>query len=396
MRLAVFTAQYFWFDGKHYSTDEAFVRFVTSFCPHFEKIIFCDAVTGHKKTETYVLDPEKTEVCPLPYFSVYSFWRNVIVIFPKIYRIIMDNIQSWDIVWLPGPHPVGLIFAYICCTQRRPFFQLVRANLLQQVKHRHRGMKRVFAMVTVTAMEYVAQRLARKNLTFTVGKELYDIYHRRGGKVHQIGISLISEKDIEDTIARKDFDLHRPVRLLNVGRLDPEKGLIFLIRAVRQIIDEKRLDVVLHIAGKGFTDGEEARLHQEVDRLKLGKHVRFLGHVAHGTQLLTLYREADIFLVPSLTGEGVPQTLFEAMACGTAIVATRVAGIPCVIEDGENGLLIDPASPDQISSAVKRLAEDRELRNHMVKNAFRTARHHTIDIERDKMMISIKTILLKE
>ena len=84
MKLAAFTGQYFSFDGRHYSTNEAFVKFVTAFCPYFEKVVFCDPVIKDWKTQAYVLEGAKAEVCPLPYFSVYSFWRNILVIFPRI------------------------------------------------------------------------------------------------------------------------------------------------------------------------------------------------------------------------------------------------------------------------------------------------------------------------
>lgn len=389
MKLAIFSGQYFWFDGKHYSTDEAFVKFVTSFCPYFEKIIFCDSVIKETKTEAYVLDPTKTEVCPLPYFSVYSFWKNILVIYPKIYRVIKDNIEHWDLVWLPGPHPVGLLFTYLCHRKRTPFFQVVRANLVQQVRHSNRGIKRYCAMAVAAMFEYISQRLAKMSLTFTVGKEMYNAYERRGGHVCEIAVSLISEKDIEDTLLTKSFAFHSPLRLLSIGRLDPEKGLYFLIEAVEKLIMERGLEVVLQIVGKGLKGGEEKRLHQEVERRQLTRHIRFLGYVTYGPELLKLYRESDIFMLPSLAGEGVPQTLFEAMACGVPIIATKVAGIPHLIKDGENGLLINAGSPGEISEAVERLMDDSELRSRLIENGLCAVRNHTMESERDRMICHI-------
>jgi hypothetical protein len=122
MRLAVFSGQYFWFDGRYYSTDEAFVKFVTSFYPYCDKIIFCDAAGEERKREPYILDPRKAEVCPLPYFSVYSFWKNILVVYPKIYRVIRDNIRHWDIIWLPGPtFATGTLFGFLDHIQSASF-----------------------------------------------------------------------------------------------------------------------------------------------------------------------------------------------------------------------------------------------------------------------------------
>jgi glycosyltransferase involved in cell wall biosynthesis len=385
VKLAVFSGQYFWFDGKHYSTDEAFVKFVTSFCPYFEKIVFCDAVKEETRTQAYILDPTKTEICALPYFSVYSFWRNILVIFPKIYRVVVDNIHHWDVVWLPLPHPVSLLFAYVCRRERRPFFLIVRQNLMEQVRHRNKGIKRFLAIAAVAILDYLSKKLAEKNLTFTVGKEMYDAYNRKGKEVYQIAVSLVSERDIEDTARSKSFELHRPVRLLSVGRLDPEKGIHFLIEALDQLIKENRLEVVLQIVGKGLKDGEDRKLYRDVETRQLTRYISFLDYVAHGQELLDLYRQSDVFVLPSLTGEGIPQTLFEAMACGVPVIATRVAGIPNVIVDRVDGLLINPGSPREISDAVELLVIHSKLRNHIVKNGLETARKHTLETERDQM-----------
>ncbi|OEU49491.1 MAG: hypothetical protein BA861_06985 [Desulfobacterales bacterium S3730MH5] len=396
MKLAIFSGQYFWFDGEHYSTDEAFVKFVTSFHPYFEKIIFCDAVVKEKKNQAYILDPTTTEVCPLPYFSVYSFWKNILFVYPEIYRVIRDNIHRWDMIWLPGPHPVSFLFACMCWRMRKPFFQVVRANLMEQVRHRNRGIRKYFVMGLVAILEHVSQRLARKNLTFTVGWEMYNAYKRRGNQVHQIAVSLVSDKDIEDTLISKPFGLHKPVRLLIVGRLDAEKGLHFLIEAVEDLIEEKRLDVVLQIVGKGLMGGEERNLHQEVKKRELSKHIRFLGYLAYGPELYKLYRESDIFVLPSLSGEGVPQTLFEAMACGIPIIATNVAGIPHLIRDGENGLLINPGSPSEICQTIERLINDSELRNRLSRNGLSTVKNHTLEAERDRMICHIKELRIEK
>lgn len=391
MKLAVFIPQPFWFDGHRYSTGEPFINFVTSLHPYFEKIVFCARVAKERKIDTYILDPVKTEVCPLPYFDTYSLWKNLFMVFPQIYQILKNNIHNWDAIWLHTPHPVSLLFAYICKRQHKPFFLVVRQNLIEQVRHRNRGMKRCYAVAVVAILGYIFQRLAENNLTFTVGKEMYNAYKKRGGPVYQVAISLVSEKDIEETVRTRNFELHKPVRLLSVGRLDTEKAIHFLIEAIEELIKKKRLNVVLQIVGEGLKGTEEKRLHQEVEKRQLTRHIRFLGYVTHGPELFKLYRDSDIFVLSSLT-EGFPQTLFEAMACGIPIIATKVGGIPHLVEDEKNCLLINPGSPSEICRAIEELVSNSELRDRLVKNALSMVTDHTLQAERDRMVIQIQRL----
>lgn len=389
MRLAVFTGQYFWFDGKHYSTDEAFIKFVTSFYPHFEKILFCDAVKEERKTQAYVLNHAKAEVCPLPNFTVYSFWRNILIIFPKIYRIIRNNIDNWDVIWLPAPHVVSLIFVYICKKENKPFFLFIRQNLRSYVAFRNCGSRKLLAVSVAVILEYVFRRLARYTLTFTVGKEMFYAYRRTGKRVYETSVSLVSHRDIADTRRMQVRDNGGRTRLINVGRLGPEKGIIYLIRAMDELVSNGKRDIILKLVGNG---SEENSLRREVDQRGLSEYVDFLGYMSHGPQLLSLLRTSDIFVLPSLT-EGWPQSLFEAMACGVAIVATRVGGIPYLIEDGKNGLLVEPGSPSSIREAVERLISDSKLRRRLTVNGLSTVRSHTIKAERDRMMCRIREFL---
>ena len=252
MKLAVFSGQYFLFDGKNYSTYEAFVKFVTSFYPYFEKIIFCDAVKEERKTKGYVLDPTKTEVYPLPYFTVYSFWKNILVIFPKIYRVIRDNIQDWDIIWLHAPHPVSLIFAHICRKAHKPFFLFVRQNLRAYVGYRNRGAKRILAVAVASILEHIFRWLFRNTLTFTVGKELFNTYKKTGKNVYEIAVSLVSEMDVSHTLFERAPSNLSQTKLLTVGRLDPEKGLTYIIQAVDELVSNGKTDIILRRKQKSY------------------------------------------------------------------------------------------------------------------------------------------------
>lgn len=100
-----------------------------------------------------------------------------------------------------------------------------------------------------------------------------------------------------------------------------------------------------------------------------GLNVRFAGGMPR-EETLRLVAESEVMLMTSLW-EGLPMTILESMVLGTPVVSTAVAGIPEIIEDGVNGILVREATPAEVAKAVRRL-EDVELREKIVANAKRT------------------------
>ena len=142
-------------------------------------------------------------------------------------------------------------------------------------------------------------------------------------------------------------------RLLFVGRLVPAKGVLFLLETIARIDG-----AILDIAG----DGPQRKfLETKAAALGIDNRVRFLGYQSQG-QVRELLRQADVFVMGSFA-EGLPVVLMEAMAAGVPVVATRIAGIPELVDDGQNGFLVPPGDPAVAATAVRQLLEDAELRN---------------------------------
>lgn len=147
---------------------------------------------------------------------------------------------------------------------------------------------------------------------------------------------------------------------LSVGtilRLSPEKGLDFLLGAWCQVI-RRFPESVLHIYGKGPYEGYYMELAKS---LGITASVVFEGHYPPITGLREIATRHRIFVQPSLF-ESIPNAMLELLQNKKAIVATRVGGIPEIInEDDGEGILVDPASTDQLSAAIIRLLSDQEL-----------------------------------
>jgi colanic acid/amylovoran biosynthesis glycosyltransferase len=144
-------------------------------------------------------------------------------------------------------------------------------------------------------------------------------------------------------------------RLLFVGRLAAAKGLPILLDTVAKVGG-----ATLHIVGDG---PDLKRLEERADALNVLGRVKFLGYQSQ-QRVRELLKQADVFVMSSFA-EGVPVVLMEAMAAGVPVVATRIAGIPELVQDGHTGLLVSPGDTEAAASAIRRLLEDGDLRNRL-------------------------------
>jgi GalNAc-alpha-(1->4)-GalNAc-alpha-(1->3)-diNAcBac-PP-undecaprenol alpha-1,4-N-acetyl-D-galactosaminyltransferase len=141
--------------------------------------------------------------------------------------------------------------------------------------------------------------------------------------------------------------------ILSVGRLSLEKGHIYLIKAFYEI---RKLNWKLFIIGEGK---EKEKLVNLTKSLGLEKQVIFWGYLQDFSKQLT---KASIFVLPSLK-EGFPNSLIEAMAVGKACISTNYfEGFNEIIQDGINGLLVQPGNVEDLAIAMQKLIKNTELR----------------------------------
>ena len=140
--------------------------------------------------------------------------------------------------------------------------------------------------------------------------------------------------------------------VLSVGRLVAVKGQGVLIEAVATLAREGA-DVSLTIVGDG---PRRAALEQLACRYGVSDRVQFAGRVGQD-DIRAHYDAADVFCLSSFA-EGVPVVLMEAMATGVPVVATRINGIPELIEDGESGVLVPPGRADLLAAVLRGLTAD--------------------------------------
>jgi len=156
-----------------------------------------------------------------------------------------------------------------------------------------------------------------------------------------------------------DGEVSESARLLFVGRLIEEKGILDLIDALPLVLQhaECQLDVV----------GEGELEHRLIDRIRhhgIEDHVKRAGYLS-GSDLTRVYQKAAIFVLPTSWAEGFPTVLAEAMDAGLAIVTTPIRGAVDHLVEGENALFVGPGDVSGLAASITTLLGDADLRARM-------------------------------
>ena len=388
MRLAIIYHRPFYRDpaGGLWEAEGAFSRYVESLARYVDQVVLCVPQREDPfPSGGYRLDADNVVLWPLPFFDrLPRFYAGLPTMLARLWR----GLPEWDLVNLRVPTPLG-VYAYgLARLRRRPVFLLVVGDLAGVAASvRVDRPKRLVYRAYLLLEEWLQDVMVRGAPSFVNGQALYAKYNRPGRRVLLTTTSTISVADIG---GRDDTCGSSTIRLLCVSRIDPRKGLRYLPATVADLVDRGH-DVRLTIVGPvvGTLGAEErSRVVQDANGLGVGERIDFTGAKTL-PEVLEIAREHDLFVLPTLPGEGVPRVLLEAMAAGLPIVATDVAGVPTLISHEVNGLLVPPASSDDLTRALDRLIRDGDLRRRLISNGYRLARAHTADAHARKIALGL-------
>lgn len=149
---------------------------------------------------------------------------------------------------------------------------------------------------------------------------------------------------------------HRLVGLISYLRA--YKGHEYFIEAAAKVLSQVQ-DVTFLIVGEG---PEEDTLRARIARLGLTDQVRMLGF---REDLLNVFRSLDVFVIPSVEADTIPQVLMQALALGLPVVSTTVGSIPDVVQDGATGFVVPPRDAEALAERIVALLADPHLRHDM-------------------------------
>ena len=351
-----------------------FGRFASAVGAHFDSFALIARGTDEAAATPYPMD-ERVTLHALPHYGTLRDLAAVARAIPATVRELWRALGEVDLVWISASNPVGLILAALAFLRRRRVAVLVRQDSMDYFRRRLPSRRWAPLLAPLWLIDRVYRALGRRVPTTVVGPAIAAAYGAPRSNVCQFTVGLMEAGQLAPSARTGEWD--EPIRLLAVGRVEPEKNPLLLVDVLAQLEAEAPGRYTAIWAGSG-------RMREEVLAVAAGRglegRIEMPGFVPFGEPLFALYREADAFVHVSLT-EGVPGVLVEAMAHGLPIVATDVGGIRGQTGDGEAALLVPPEDAGALSAAIRRLDRDRPLREQTAAAGLKRARSATLEAE---------------
>ncbi len=376
MRLGVYTDYSYSREGGSYYAERAFFTFITRLAGMVDRVVLFGRLNPTPGRSHYRV-PDEIDFVPLPYYESQAHARAAVQAMVASLRTFWRSLDDVDAVWLFGPHPLAIVFAFLAAARRKKVFLGVRQDMPVYTRTRHPGKR--WMMGAAYVLEWSFRLMSRVFPVVVVGPQLADNY-RHACRLLTLSVSLVGEDQIVDP----HDAAHRvwnggELRVLTVSRLETEKNPLLLADVLARLREQDPRFRLL-VCGEGPMEGD---LRKRLEELGVADHADLLGYVPITDGLLDVYRSSHAFLHVSWT-EGLPQTLFEAFAAGLPVVATAVGGVPAAV--GQSALLVEPGDAAAPAEQLKRLADDAALRGHLIESGVERVRAHTLEAESGRVV----------
>ncbi|MBU0477482.1 glycosyltransferase [bacterium] len=282
--------------------------------------------------------------------SLYGFFFFIGVIkkVKEIYKTF-----KFDVIFCSWAYPDGFGSALIAKLLRTPFVMKVHGtdvNVVTRYFFRRRMI--VYALKRAEKVIAVSNALKEKIIGLGIDKEKIEVISN--------GVDTDLFRPVDRIPSRDKLCLPQDKKsILYIGNLEKIKGIDLLIDAMKDLPE----GINLAIVGRGSLEDE---LRAKVETLGLEDRVKFYGSQLHSDIPLWL-NSCDVLCVPS-RNEGCPNVVLEALACGTAIVASKVGGIPELIRTEDAGILVRPGYVSELENGIEAAFEKKWDRNGLRQN----------------------------
>lgn len=263
------------------------------------------------------------------------------------------NINEYDIVHI---HMASRRSTF----RKGKYVRIAKAKSKKVIIHIHGAeYKKFYAECNEKQKGYVKETLQLADKIIVLSEEWKEFFK-----------TLVNEDKIEVVynaiVIPKDFNKSLDTeKMLFLGRLGKRKGIYDLLDVMEKVCENHK-NVKLYIGG----DGEVEEVQKLIVEKKLENNVEYIGWTA-GAKKDEYLRNCSFYVLPSYN-EGMPMSVLEGMAYKNVTISTNVGGIPKVISNEENGIIIEPGDKDKLYEYILKLLEDRKLREKLSKNARKT------------------------
>ncbi|MDL2121688.1 MAG: glycosyltransferase [Deltaproteobacteria bacterium] len=317
-----------------------------------------------------------------PFYQV-----NAMSLYWWAYRFITKNLlhKNFDLILARPLIPTGYS---ACLLSKRINLPLVCEGTGSDVKvypYYNRTSQKMFTMVLKNADKIIAnaENLA-EDINAHAGCRICDVVYR--------GVNVEKFKPLNNKMdARKFLGIDENNRvMLFVGGLSKDKGIYDLLTAFK-ITLSRFTRARLYLIGQNFLGTD---INQLIKDENLNGKVYYMGSKFHA-ELPLWYNACDFLVLPSYT-EGMPNVVFEAMACAKPVVVTSVGGIPEVVKHNVTGLLVEPGEVDKLAEAMLRLLTEDGLAESLGEKALIRVRESFVDTDNINRLIELLKNLLAE
>ncbi|MBC8451435.1 MAG: glycosyltransferase family 4 protein [Planctomycetes bacterium] len=367
-------------DGKPVN-EGGFVPFVDSLAPYFERVEVAAPLVERLQLSSGLQSFQSPNVSfrALPDLKglARSWWRS---------RAALEKIRSWstdwDLVNLRAPDNLLPFTAPLLAELGVPYYVQLVSHPFDAATSAIGALSAPLRPIGRFAWHVQHRAIARAlhgHFCIAHGASLAKIASAAGAEALNLPSGSLRREWVQPRAPRP-----RPRKLLFVGRLNREKGLEHLIDALPALED---LDLTLSLVG--WPTGDFGReLRQRALGLGVLKRLDFRGPAPHGETLFDIYREHDLFVLPSVS-EGTPRVIGEAMAFGLPVVTTSAGGLPDLVEVGVTGLMVPPGDSAALAAAIRRMIADDELRQRLVENATRSLDGRTLEAKAEQHVAAL-------
>lgn len=328
--------------------------------------VISSSVTGEATQASANLVVYRVPVLNRQFLKTFSFWVRVRNLYKALHRKV-----NFDLLHTNVTSGFGLTSRMVKVPRivtihhlAKTVFQATRKSSLQTFAN-FEGEMGLASRIEKTFVDFDRVEIDRADKVVTVSNfvknSIISTYRVPESKVETIynGVSWkeysCSPQEIEEV--RRTYNLGDEPIILYVGRLERRKNLEFLIEAFKLIVEKTKCKLI--IAGSG----EQSSLEEMAFSLGIRNRVVFTGFVEDNV-LKQLYNACVVFVLPSYM-EGFGLTLLEAMAAARPVVASNVGGIPELVKNGVNGVLVSTNNPKELATALTFLLENLELARSM-------------------------------